>query len=70
MTDQKQTAFQRLVAEAKIDQMIDDLENLERMTPDDVPPEEIDGWEVALSFTRDDVPFMLEELRELRDDGE
>jgi len=42
----KETAFQRLIAdEQQARDMIDDLENLEEIVPDDEDPESVDHWE-------------------------
>jgi hypothetical protein len=60
MTDQ--TLFQQLVDNDEVPQMIEDLENIDW--------NEADAIEVAISFTEDKMPRVLEELEELVDDGE
>lgn len=65
MTDNL-TTFQRLVNNDEVPDMINDLENLESLTDKD--PDVVQGWELAIGFTAEDVPSMLEELRELTND--
>jgi len=66
--EDEQSAFQRLVAgEEQAQNMIDDLNDLEGVVPDDEDPEDVDHWEIAFSFTREDVPCLLGELEELVD---
>jgi hypothetical protein len=67
--EEEQSTFQRLVAgEEQARDMIDDLNDLEGVVPDDEDPEDVDHWEIAFSFTREDVPHLLEELAGLVDD--
>lgn len=69
MMTENPTAFQRLIHdEEQAQEMIDDLEDLEGLVPDDEDPDDVQGWEIALSFTAEDVPYILEELEELVDD--
>jgi len=68
-TETEETAFQRLVAgEAQAQEMIDDLSDLESIVPEGESIEDIEGWELALSFDATDVPYILEELRGITDD--
>lgn len=64
------TVFQRLVNNDEVQNMIDDLEDLEGLIPEDEDPDDVQGWELALSFTAEEVPHIIEELEELTDDGE
>jgi hypothetical protein len=69
--NEQETAFQRLVAdEEQAQEMIDDLENLERLVPEGEDPDDVQGWQIALSFDATDVPYLLEELRGVTDDGQ
>jgi uncharacterized protein YpuA (DUF1002 family) len=61
------TAFQRLVNGREVQKMIDELNNLYELIPDGTEPEEIQQWEIALSFKTVDIPHLLEELKEVRD---
>ena len=64
----KETAFQRLIAdEQQARDMINDLEDLEGLVPEGEDPDDVQGWEIALSFDVTDVPYLLEELEELVD---
>lgn len=64
----KETAFQRLIAdEQQARDMIDDLKNLEGLVPEGEDLDNVQGWELALSFDATDVPYLLEELEELVD---
>lgn len=68
MTDK--TLFQQLVADTAVEQMINDLENMENLVPEGEDPEDMDGFELAITFGMKDVPALLEELRELQEDSE
>jgi hypothetical protein len=69
MTDiENPSLFQRLVNTDEVGKMIAELKNLDRLAPEDTDPEEVDQWELAVSFRREDVPAILDELRELRDE--
>lgn len=61
MTDDP-TLFQQLVNNDEVPNMISDLE--------DVDEDNVDRWELALSFTAEDLPRILEELRELDNDDQ
>lgn len=61
------TVFQRLVNDDEVQNMIDDLSDLEGLVPEDENPDDVKGWELALGFTAEDVPHILEELEELAD---
>lgn len=63
------TVFQRLVNKDEVQNMIDDLKDLEGLVPDDEDPDDVEAWEIALSFEATDVPYILEELEEVADDG-
>lgn len=67
MTEYDETLFQQLVSNDEVNKMIADLTNLENLVPDDTKMEELEGWELAISFTPEDVPRMVEELEELND---
>jgi hypothetical protein len=58
MTDK--TLFQQLIVEEYAEQIIEDLEGIEW--------DETDKLEIAISITEEDVPRILDELRELADD--
>jgi len=64
----EETAFQRLIAgEEQAREMMDDLEDLEGLVPEGEDPDDVQGWEIALSFDATDVPYLLEELEEITD---
>jgi hypothetical protein len=65
----EETAFQRLISDKEqAREMIGDLEDLEGLVPESEDIEDVQGWEIALSFDATDVPYILEELEELVDD--
>jgi uncharacterized protein YpuA (DUF1002 family) len=70
MTLENPTAFQRLVNRSEVQRMVDELNNLHKLVPEDTEPEEIQQWEIALSFKTVDIPHLLEELKEVRDTRE
>jgi hypothetical protein len=69
MTDDP-TVFQRLVNKKDVPDMMADLKDLHGMIPEEDDPDDVQGYELALSFTAEDVPHILEELEELADDGD
>jgi hypothetical protein len=60
------TAFQRLLPDEQSDlnDLLADLKDLESITPDG---EDVEGWEMSLTFTEDDVPAMVEEIEAMLD---
>lgn len=64
----EKTAFQRIVGEEAAQEMIDDLEELDPLMPEETDPEDIQAWEIAISFTTEDIPHMIEELEEIAND--
>jgi hypothetical protein len=62
----EETAFQRLLPEEQSDlnDLLADLNDLESITPDG---EDVEGWEMSLTFTEDDVPAMVEEIEAMLD---
>lgn len=67
--EDEQSALQRLVTEEQAEEMIRDLDGLERTVPEDAEMEDMDRWEIALSFGVDDVDHIIAELEELVDGG-
>jgi hypothetical protein len=64
----EETAFQRLIdGEEQAAEMIDDLNDLDGLLDEEQDPEEVDGWELAMRFSEDDIPYLLEELEEMVD---
>lgn len=61
------TALQRLVNGPDVEQMIEELENQYELLPEDTEPEEVQRWEIAFSFDVTDIPYILDELKEVRD---
>lgn len=68
MTDENLTLFQQLVNNEEASQMIEDLRDLDELIPEGERVEDIQAWEMAVSFDETDVPRMIEELEELVDD--
>lgn len=62
------TALQRMISEeAQAEALLADLKDLDELAPEDEDPEDIDQWEIALSFDITDVPFIIDELEEVAD---
>ena len=68
--NEDKTLFQQLVDNREVDQMLNDLLNLESLIPDDGEMKDVQQWGLAVSFTPEDVPRMVEELEEISDDKE
>lgn len=64
---EKLTLFQQLVADAAVPGLINDLEDPESLVPEGETVESMDGWEIALHMNPEDIPRILEELRELQE---
>jgi hypothetical protein len=64
------TALQQIISEEGAEQLIDELENLDGLMPEGEGLPAKEGWEIAFDFDINDVPVMLEELREVVEDGE
>jgi hypothetical protein len=61
------TLFQQLVSDVAVSGMINDLEDPETLIPEGETLESMDGWEIALHMNPEDIPRILEELRELEE---
>jgi hypothetical protein len=69
MTDTDQTAFQRLISdEAQAREMLNDLHNLEGLLDEGQSFDDVDGWEIAMKFTEEDVPYLIDELEDIVDE--
>lgn len=68
MTETDETAFQRMAptGEGRTD-LLTDLKNFDELTPEEGDREDVQSWELALSFDETDVPYLIEELEELVD---
>jgi hypothetical protein len=63
------TAFQRLLPddESNVQELLEDLRDLENITPEGESVDDLEGWEMSLTFTEEDVPKMIEEIEEVTD---
>lgn len=67
MTDSEQTVVQRLIGDEELAQnMIDDLEIASEQVEDGEVEDE--NWELALSFSKEDIPHIIEELEGVADE--
>lgn len=64
-----ETAFQRLLPDEQSDleNLLADLNDLESVTPDGESVDDMEGWEMSLTFDEDDVPAMVEEIEAMLD---